>query len=364
MIASRRCLFGLLACVASLSPALALAQTGGAPAEIVARNCVLDLTTGKATRITGLTGYVVRANRIGDGVFNVGNLTIDLATKTRIRIDKGNVMLEDFAGKATWSRSLQEVGLTDHLTTRRLTRDRAVLVSRTKMIALDRKTGKVAWQHKKLPAQTLTIHRDLVVMTTTVGEDFVMRAIALHNGAKAGLTKLQGKAVRVAVGDHGIAVASKNHVEVFDRFGPKLWTLEHGVDELAAHPDGWLMRRKLEVTLLDRSGKETWQSKLREPKFLDSHIMLATSTGDVVITTHHFMSDSGVFCQALDGKRGEELWACQVPGLGVPHSKYFHHAYARDRADVIDIVSQGSAGAFVVTLDAGSGEEQSRHPVK
>jgi len=48
----------------------------------------------------------------------------------------------------------------------------------------------------------------------------------------------------------------------------------------------------------------------------------------------------------------------------IPHSKHFHHAYARSRKGVIDVISQGSGGAFVVTLDEDSGEHLARIKVQ
>lgn len=351
---------------------LSLATTATAPAQapkttairLVARNAILDLTTGTSKRVQGLKGYVVRAINRNDEVFDVADLNIDLATNTRVRRDKDQLLLEDLAGKAKWSVTLKDIGVTANPTARLLTTDRVVIQSSAGLVAIDRPTGEVAWHSDKQPLETLTMHKDLLVTTGKAGGKFVMRAMSLRNGAQASLTPLLDKPAHIAIGDYGIAIGSKNHVEVFDRFGPTLFTIEHGVDDIVAHQKGWLIRKKAQVTLLDRRGETIWDVAMQEPRFLNRHHMVVTDSGGVIITTHHNMSDSGVHCRALDARSGEELWARQLPGLGVPHSKYFHNAYARSRGEVVDIISQGSAGAFVVTLETDTGQQRSRFDVK
>lgn len=54
--------------------------------------------------------------------------------------------------------------------------------------------------------------------------------------------------------------------------------------------------------------------------------LLVADTGNVIVTTYHFMSDRGAECLALDTRSGEVLWTRSIAGLRVDHSEYFHKA--------------------------------------
>ena len=361
----RLLLFSLTAAITCGTSAPAQSKNRQQPPLLAARNAVVDLESGKSTRLPGIKGYVVRADARNDSVFDVANLNVDVATSTQVRTTKQHVLLETLSGKAKWSVALESLALASQpgVHDRRLTKERVLVKSAGSIIALERATGNVAWRQDHGRTQAWTVRGGLLVTVTQDTDGSVLRVMSLQNGALASQVKLEAQPQAIVIGDHGIAVASQQQLRVFDRFGPELFK-QTGSGTVVAHPDGWIVLRDATLSLLDRQGEAMWHAKMTKPKFLNSHELHVTATGNVILTTHHFMSDSGVFCQAFDGKSGEQQWTRQLAGLGIPHSKYFHHAYARSRKGVVDIISQGSGGAFVVTLDAGSGAQAQRIKVQ
>lgn len=147
-----------------------------------------------------------------------------------------------------------------------------------------------------------------------------------------------------------------------DAFWPRY--RQNGIDDVAALPNGWVIMRGDHVTALDRNGKQVWTVNKQKHGFLDRNRLHITSRGDALIVTHQRMSHTGAFCQVLAAKDGELRWTRQVHGLGVSHSKYFHHVYARIRKGPDRPGEPGSSGAFTETVDKADGSQLSRFKVR
>lgn len=328
----------------------------GSPTRIVVRDRVVELESGKSTHLPGIKSYCPRADRRNDRVFDAGPLNVDLTDDTQLRATDKELRLESIRGKLQWSIALKDLGLAKPPAPqdRALTAQRVLIRTENEVLALDRATGEVKWRREHETPRAWTVRGDLLVTVSGPYNTPTLRVLSSQNGALASKHSLIESIRHLVIGDHGVAACTANQLLVVDRFGPKLFSLQ-GEHHVAAHPKGWIVLGSDQIALFDPQGKRLWRSEITKPKFLDSHDLHVTTTGNVVLSTHHYMSDSGVFCQSFDGVSGAQKWTRQIAGLGVAHSKYFHHAYARSRNGVIDVVSQGSAGAFVEVLSSDTG---------
>ena len=330
--------------------------------SILLATTIIDRKSGETVRRLPIRGYVRQATQLGPGVYQVSTETVDLRYGTRLRIADKTVVLCDLDNKQIWQREVPNIdaSIRRHVTTK------MILLPRygSGWVALDRKTGKTAWQAEGIPTGNSIIHDGLLVTTGVINENettkHVVDARALRNGARAFRVELASAAQLLAVGPRGVAVAGKDWTRFFDRFGPELFQWKYGVDALNAAPDGWVIRRGNEVQYVDHRGKSRWAIPDATDGFMRTRRIYVTGRGDVFITDHQRMSDTGAKCRLLNAKDGKVRWNAEIHGLGVSHSKYWHDIHATVHGDRVTIRSQASGGSFFEVLDLKTGRRTVR----
>jgi hypothetical protein len=116
-----------------------------------------------------------------------------------------------------------------------------------------------------------------------------------------------------------------------------------------------------DVVRMSLTGRTIWTCGFREEQdwfawggFVD------LPGGGLLAFLYNRISDSGVQVIRLDPATGKQLWQADCKPLGVGHSNYSHYAIVVVQRDRVKVVSRGSYGTFVETLDLKSGRQVSR----
>jgi outer membrane protein assembly factor BamB len=348
-----------------LLPAVAAAQE--TPRLLVAQT-IVDAPSGKKLCDLGIADHVRHAFPVAGQTFVVADRTVDLADPVVLEVNGGRLTLRvpgprNGEASVLWQRALADVGAAQSAAGQRLLTRARVVVPRAGggLLALRRSSGEEAWQQAGSPGDLLLADADLVIAAGIRDGKARVAAFALANGAVAFRAELPGKPLQLAAAPHGIVVLGDGFLIGLDRAGPKLFELAQGVESVVAGPAGWFTLAGTRIEAIDRNGKPRWSTDLDASDFRDTRQLLATAAGDLLVICNQRMSDSGVLVQLRSGRDGSPVWARDLPGLEVAHSKYWHHAYARNAGAHVYVVSQGTAGAFYEQLDLASGEQLARH---
>lgn len=123
------------------------------------------------------------------------------------------------------------------------------------LVALDRRTGAVAWHRPELPVDFVRVDAGLVVAAGVVAGRPRLHAVALENGASAFDCVVPGPIGDLVVGSHGIAIVDLDGFTVHDRAGPRLFEVAHTPEELWAGPEGWFGFRRGTLSRWSRTGE-------------------------------------------------------------------------------------------------------------
>jgi hypothetical protein len=323
---------------------------------------------GKKVGDLGISHHVRHSDHLGGSLFAVEDRTVDLADPAVLEVRDADLVLRkpslrgDGGSEVLWRRPLAELGGLDAAAGRRLlTRDRIVLARANGLLALHRRDGTTAWEQKDCPQQTLLVDGDLVLAAgAAVDGEMRLGAFALANGAPAFAATLPGRAFGLAAAPHGVVAIGDGFVVGHDRTGPRLFARDGRVDRIAAHPDGWYTIAGTTAEALDRQGRSSWRVDLGDDH-RGSRRLVVTAAGDLLVSSHCDISDSGILVQLRSRRDGGLLWSRDVAGLEVAHSKYRHDAYTTIAGAHVQVVSQGSAGAFLEQLELESGASLARY---
>lgn len=353
---------------AALAPAQqrSLARSFVPAQPLVARGQLVDPATGEHRELPGIKGHAAICRPHQPGVIAAGNLLVDLAGRQLLRVAGDEVVLTDLTGDVRWRRDVVAASLPKRaqLGDCWLHATRVLVRSGGRILALERGNGELAWRADGDAAPLVLVGGDLWITAGAVGDHFVLQARSVQNGARAFRAELRSAPRRLHHAPHGVAALQAGCVEVFDAFGPRLFVVDGAFDEVHADAAGWLLRRGLELHAFDRAGELRWRATAERPRFVDHHRLHVTSSNVVLLASDSEMSDSGAHVQRIDPNDGAMLWSRHAEGLNIPHSKYRHDTWLRARSAAVDVVCQGSGGAFVVTLDSDDGEVRQRIDVR
>ena len=362
--------------VVGISAALAaqgVSVTSSKGVPILVRQHAVTLDALQRGANLGVPGYVVESLWLGAYNYAVGERTVDLARNEVLEVSRERIRFRTMDDRELWSvaRALVRVQARS-ASTHRLLFDTRIVLPRAGggLVALHRTTGAVAWEQPDAPSECFAHDAELVFVAGGDKKSPTLAAFAWRNGARAFLTPLQNRAVRIVPGEYGVAVLHDGGAVVFDRAGPKLFNVAtplldlHPVPQAAVHKGhdakrsvAWYARSKDAVHAWDSMGVEQWGVPMIRN---DVECLSVTATGDLVVAEYCNFSDSGFTATCFDRSSGDVLWRRRQPGLMVDHSKYRHRLYVQPVGERLLFVSQASAGDFVVALRSADGGQLGR----
>lgn len=336
-------------------------QRPAPPARVLLGQQVVDVDTGGVVVELGLAGTFPRAGALqsGTGVFDVA--IVDLDAGQMLVVSPETVRLATLDHKTIWSvaRAGVHVAPVAAEGQREFAGGRIVLLREGGgFVVLDRATGALVWENGALPTAQMIVDGDLVVTAGEVDGKPHVAAVAVANGARAFAVPLTDPVQRLAAASHGIAVVGGKGFRVFDRSGPLLFAVETPVAALVAGPDGWFSAGAATVSSWSRTGAARWTSNAPCQAF-EVVFLVATPDGALLHTKFMDMADSGFDLWRFRAD-GVLEWSRDEPGLGVPHSKYWHRVTARFAGDRLLMASQGAGGSFFAVIDPATGERSGR----
>jgi outer membrane protein assembly factor BamB len=145
-----------------------------------------------------------------------------------------------------------------------------------------------------------------------------------------------------------------------DREGNLRWRIQDEIcGALLKGKDGVFVTDH-QVMRLTPDGKTVWTWPWSNREFFASGGIVDLSDGDLVAYRYCPIADSGVALVRLDPANGKGKWSARCAGLGVAHSKYYHHATAQIEDDNLKVRSKGSAGRFIEWIDLRTGQQVRR----
>jgi outer membrane protein assembly factor BamB len=360
----RRAALGL----AFLPAAAAQQPPSSDPGLLLVRQQLVSMRTLQPTGDLGLFGYVRDAQPLGGDNWSLHDLTIDAAAREVLEVSAQRVRLRTVDKRELWTvdraaahvtAAAAEAGVAD--VPRRVFGPGRVVLPRdgAGLVALDRATGRVAWEQPTAPAWLLVPDPELLLAVGGVDGKPVLGAFAWANGAQAFRVELPAPTARVVAGPRAVAIVFADHVAVHDRGGPLLRDVKVAVQDLVLAPNGWFVRTADTVQAWSTEGEPRWTAPVRAESF-ETLLLAATTAGDLIVAKYHRMADSGIAVQCFAAADGDVLWRHDDGGLEVDHSKYWHRVHAQGRGDAVFLVSQAAGGNFVVELDAATGARRRR----
>lgn len=338
--------------------ASALAQ---APVRVLLGQQVVDAASHEVVAVLGLTDHGPCAELIGGCTFAVGDALVDPDAGHVLFVALDRVRLVGLDKQPLWSSARADV----HVAARAgdgprwFAKDRIVLAREGGgLVALDRRSGRVAWEGPGLPTASVLVDGDLVVATGDVGGKPHLVGAALANGARAFDVELAGAAQRIVAAPHGIAVVERDGFVVHDRAGPRLFAVTTPVTALTAGPDAWFGATGDAVVAWARNGERRWGADVAHAGY-ERVVLVATPDGGVLRVKWMDIADSGFDLVSL-AVDGGIRWRREEPGLGVPHSKYWHRVQPRLAGDRLLVTSQAAGGSFLAEFDLATGERVER----
>lgn len=328
---------------------------------LVRQNLVSPTTLQRiASPSLGITGYVNAAQWLYGDVYVLEQTTIDAASGEALEIAGDGLRLR--ADKVErWNVKLAEVGVAGSTCDQRLLFRERVVVPRAAggLLGLARADGAVVWQRGELPNTLLAADGALLAAAGLVknekGEPKPFLAVlALANGAPSCRVELAEMPTRVVPGPQGIALVAPGSVAVRDRTGPLLFGKPIAVADLVAAPDGWFVRIGATVERWSRTGDVVWTAACTCADY-EQQRLATTNAGDPVVATYMRMADSGFSLRCFAAADGALRWTHADQGLGVAHSKYWHHVQLRAIGGTVVVTSQAAGGNFAVRIDADDG---------
>lgn len=349
----------LITLLAVASPGLA--QRPAPTARVLLGQQVVDAGTGGVVAELGLAGTYPRAVTLASGTCAFDVAIVDLDAGQVLVVSPETVRLATFDHKTIWSvaRAVAHIAPAAGEGQREFAGGRVVLLREGGgFVALDRATGALAWENAALPTARMVVDGDLVVTAGEVGGTSHVVAVAVANGARAFDVVVADPVRQLAAASHGIAVVGGKGFRVFDRSGPPLFAVETEVAALVAGPDGWFSAGPATVSSWSRTGAARWTSTAPGQSY-EVAFLVATPDGAVLHTRFMDMADGG-FGLSRFRADGALEWSRDEPGLGVPHSKYWHRVAARLVGDRLLMASQGAGGSFFAVIDPATGERSGR----
>lgn len=196
---------------------------------------------------------------------------------------------------------------------------------------------------------------------------------SLRNGGQAMRVSLEASARGLALGRGAVATWGDFGARVFALEGPELFSRRErepapereeswgrrarGPESMLAQPggEGWVLLYRDRMVGLDRAGREIWQVDGLSDDGLEGRRLVALGDRFALLRWCR-IADSGVRVDAFSWGDGERVWERSIHGLGVPHSKYHHRADAAVCGGALVVLSLGSGGTVVESLDAEDGE--------
>ncbi len=363
----RRCAYAAVAAVLGASGGV-LAQVprpaaDAAPPRVVLGTDVFDVTSGKVVAKLGGNGFWAAVTDGTGQQYDLPATKVDVATMQVLEISADKVTLRTVDHRVVWSVLRTGIGVAAEakIATAYLTVDRVILPHvGGGLLALDRATGDVCWHRDDCPTRLVQVDGDLVIAAGEQGDAAaVLLLVSLHNGAVAFRSELGELPVQLAAGPHGIALLGKQTWSVHDRAGPRLFVIDGAPQQVVGGSDGWYALVSGEVRQWDRTGKLVWSQPM-PPGDGESVCLRVSSEGRLLLWRFGDIWDSGFLVACLRSGDGELLWQHQEPGLGVPHSKYWHRVQLHDVGGRLVVTSQAAGGNFVVELDRALGTARSR----
>jgi hypothetical protein len=348
----------------ALLAAGANAQKQRPPAEppLLVRQNLVSATTLEPAQSLGLPGYVHDATWLFGSVYVLGDATIDAATGELLEVVGDAVRLRVARGAERWTAANAATGAAPGVTAARrlLFADRVVLPrAGGGLVGLDRASGAVVWQRAEVPDALLVADGSLLAAAGRVGGKPCFAMIAIANGAPGCRAELTEMPSRLVPGPRGVALVSGSQVAVHDRTGPRLFQRPVVVGDFVAGRDGWFTQVRGKLESWSRTGEVVWSVACVCAEF-ENQRLCATPAGDVLVVTFMDMADSGFTVRCHAEGDGALRWTCIDQGLGIAHSKYWHHVQVRMLGNRALVTSQAAGGNFGVLFDATDGGERLR----
>jgi outer membrane protein assembly factor BamB len=307
-------------------------------------------------------GAIVHPEHRVDGTVATAAGLVDPARSLLLAADGKNLRLSRLPGALLWQRDTKELGLADPVPLAQavLAAECVVLPdAEGRLLALAVADGSTLWRTRETGHSGLVQDGLLVAALASAEKRPVARAFALANGARACEVPAPAYASRLVLGPHGIAVTGSGTTRVFDRSGPELFQFASATKAVHADTSGFYAITDEALFAFDRNGKERWRQAQAIERFVGCHLT-TTASGLVVTTTFLTFSDDGAQLIARDPTDGAIVWQRNLPELGVPHSKYWHHVVAWPRGTDLFVASHGAGGQWLMRLDAATGEQHQR----
>lgn len=352
----RSCSFAIL-----LLAAVAPAQEA-ADAPLLVRQNLVAAHTLQPGRSLGMPGHVRDAIWLYGSVYCLEAATVDTRAGEVLEVATKDVLLRGIDRTLRWSAPREDVhAAADSPAERHLLLPDRVVLPRAGggLVGLDRATGRLVWQRDDVPDSLLVVDGALVVAAGEHRGKPRLTVLAAANGAASCNVELPAAPLRLVPGRDGIAVADATRVTVYDRTGPRLLERTAAVSDLIAGNDGWFAIVDNGFEAWTRTGERRWRTEV-PPTFQEHRRMAVTAEGDLLGVACCPISDSGFFVHCFAAADGATRWSFEEPGLGVPHSKYWHRVQVRVvRGDVL-ITSQAAGGNFALRFAANDPTERTR----
>ncbi|MFY9342679.1 MAG: hypothetical protein WAT39_09330 [Planctomycetota bacterium] len=349
----------------ALAPLLAGQAAAPAPSNGDVALLANHLVAGPDWREVGTmpgSGWEMRPQRRADGTVAVGNSVADPLARVVLEPYAGQLRLSHLDRGLLWQRPLDELCLHHdpaQVANALLGQQCVIVVGPGGFVALDRSSGATRWEKAVGTGDQRLIDGDLLITLGRVDKDVELRAWALGNGAQAFAVRTRPGSTRMVAAPHGIAVSDGATCTVWDRSGPRLFELALATSDVAAHPGGWYLLTADTLLAVDRTGTPLWQRAVALPHF-ERGTLATDRAGRCVLTAFMPRSDSGARVTVHDPVDGGVVFGCELAGLGIAHSKYWHdvRTFAGNRGLVV--TSHDAGGQWLAELGGDDGRQLAR----
>ena len=304
--------------------------------------------------------------RLHDIVFDTVTKTVEPSTRASVRVDRDHLYYQ--RGKQVlWQFPLGGGWYRHHSTP--LTKRVVALGLDDDIIALDRTSGRVLWR-KAAPNDRLVALGDRIIgLEGNAHLPSVPKRWLVAHDANAGnelyRIELPRKSDPESPIELGALLLVRNEHPQWTiavrASGDVAYKVDERVNKGLPFGADVIVATEKRIARLDPKGTAIWEAGKFEDSFHTGAGFVVLDNADVLIFNYGAISDSGVELVRLSMGDGTVRWRRRAAPVGVSHSKYRHEAYVvRLPGDRLAVVSQGSYGSFLETIDDRTGAIKNR----